>query len=133
MGAHQQDDIVESAPRVEDTRDFAEDEKPVLNHGGHGPTQRRLKDYHITWIGLCSGIGTGLFIGAGSAYATAGPAGLLLAYIVVGSVLWCVMQSISELATLVISNHPLPQHRWLTLQFLASHGWFISSLGYPLH
>jgi amino acid transporter len=110
MGAHQQDDIVATAPRVEDTQDFTEDEKPVLNHGGHGPTQRRLKDYHITWIGLCSGIGTGLFIGAGSAYATAGPAGLLLAYIVVGSVLWCVMQSISELATLVMSNHPLSQH-----------------------
>ncbi|KAI8717955.1 hypothetical protein NCS52_00873000 [Fusarium sp. LHS14.1] len=112
MGAHQQDDIVEPAPRVEDAQDFAEDEKPVLNHGGHGPTQRRLKDHHITWIGLCSGIGTGLFIGAGSAYATAGPAGLLLAYIVVGSVLWCVMQSISELATLLPTAGSFPH--WAT-------------------
>lgn len=52
-------------------------------------------------IGFCSGIGTGLFIGTGSAYANAGPAGLLLAYIIVGFILWCVMQSISELATVV--------------------------------
>jgi amino acid permease len=75
--------------------------EPQLNVGGHGGTQRRLKDYQVTMIGFCSGIGTGLFIGTGSAYATAGPAGLLLAYIVVGAVLWAVMQSIAELATLV--------------------------------
>ncbi|KAK0392958.1 hypothetical protein NLU13_2452 [Sarocladium strictum] len=73
---------------------------PQLGVGGHGGTQRRLRDYQVTMIGFCSGIGTGLFIGTGSAYAKAGPAGLLLAYIVVGFVLWCVMQSISELATL---------------------------------
>lgn len=75
--------------------------EPQLNVGGHGATQRRLRDYHVTMIGFCSGIGTGLFIGTGSAYANAGPAGLLLAYIIVGGVLWCVMQSIAELATLV--------------------------------
>lgn len=74
---------------------------PQLNVGGHGATQRRLRDYHITMIGFCSGIGTGLFIGTGAAYAKAGPAGLFLAYIIVGLVLWCVMQSIAELATLV--------------------------------
>lgn len=72
--------------------------------GGHGHTQRRLRNYQVTMMGFCSGIGTGLFIGTGSAYAKAGPAGLLLAYIVVGSVLWCVMQSIGELATLVFST-----------------------------
>jgi yeast amino acid transporter len=95
-------DAIQAAPPVVQNHE-TDDEKPVLNTGGHGPTQRRLKGYHITWIGLCSGIGTGLFIGTGSAYASAGPAGLLLAYIVVGAVLWCVMQSISELATLVRS------------------------------
>ena len=94
------DDAIESAPPL-DAAHLSDDEKPVLSNGGEGPTQRRLKGYHITWIGLCSGIGTGLFIGAGSAYATSGPAGLLLAYFVVGAVLWSVMQSISELATLV--------------------------------
>lgn len=99
------DDVIESAPAAvaHGAQHDTDDEKPVLNKGGHGTTQRRLKDYHITWIGLCSGIGTGLFIGTGSAYATAGPAGLLLAYLIVGAVLWCVMQSISELATLVCS------------------------------
>lgn len=76
-------------------------EEPQLNVGGHGATQRRLRNYQVTMIGFCSGIGTGLFIGSGAAYAKAGPAGLLLAYSIVGAVLWCVMQSIAELATLV--------------------------------
>lgn len=76
-------------------------EPPQLGVGGQGATQRRLRDYQVTMIGFCSGIGTGLFIGTGSAYASAGPAGLLLAYLVVGAVLWCVMQSICEMATVV--------------------------------
>ncbi|KAK7417262.1 hypothetical protein QQX98_004696 [Neonectria punicea] len=78
---------------------------PQLNVGGHGATQRRLRNYQVTMIGFCSGIGTGLFVGTGSAYATAGPAGLLLAYAVVGAVLWCVMQSICELATVVSAHY----------------------------
>ncbi|KAK5281879.1 hypothetical protein LTR20_009929 [Exophiala xenobiotica] len=67
--------------------------------GGRGGTQRRLRNYQVTMIGFCGGIGTGLFIGTGVAYAHAGPAGLLLAYIIVAGVLWSVMQSIAELAT----------------------------------
>lgn len=101
----ERDDIhrdVEPAGIEEDTDKIL---PPQIGVGGHGGTQRRLRDYQVTMIGFCSGIGTGLFIGTGSAYANAGPAGLLLAYIVVGFVLWCVMQSISELATLV---RPLP-------------------------
>lgn len=102
MSKYDQD--IEYAARPDDD---ASDDKPILepqlNVGGHAATQRRLKDYHVTMIGFCSGIGTGLFIGAGSAYANAGPAGLLLAYLIVGSVLWCVMQSVAELAT-VVSN-----------------------------
>lgn len=86
--------------------------EPQLGVGGHGATQRRLRGYHLTMIGFSSGIGTGLFIGAGSAYANAGPAGFLLAYIVVGFVLLCVMQSITELATLIPTAGSFPH--WAT-------------------
>jgi hypothetical protein len=127
---------LESPPRSE--HEGLDDEpilEPQLNVGGHGATQRRLRNYHVTMIGLCSGIGTGLFIGTGSAYATAGPAGLLLAYIVVGAVLYATMQSIAELATLVStytrctlcstcvylsSPRYLPRARFLTLQAASS-------------
>lgn len=87
-------------------------QEPQLGVGGHGATQRRLRGYHMTMIGISSGIGTGLFIGAGSAYASAGPAGLLLAYCIVGLILWCVMQSISELATLIPTAGSFPH--WAT-------------------
>ena len=80
---------------------YAVDDELERNVGGHGGTQRHLRNYQVTMIGFCSGIGTGLFVGSGAAYAKAGPAGLLLAYSIVGVVLWCVMQSIAELATLV--------------------------------
>ncbi|KAG2413347.1 hypothetical protein HFD88_002536 [Aspergillus terreus] len=83
-----------------------------LNVGGRGGTQRRLRNYQVRMIGFCGGIGTGLFVGTGAAYAKAGPAGLLLAYGVVGLVLWCVMQSIGELATLLPTAGSFPH--WAT-------------------
>ncbi|GAA6032974.1 hypothetical protein JCM8097_000079 [Rhodosporidiobolus ruineniae] len=82
--------------------------EPELGVGGHGKTQRGLSARHITFIGISGGIGTGLFIGAGAAYAKAGPAGLFLAYTVVGGILWCVMQSVSELATLIPTAGSFP-------------------------
>ncbi|KAI9036183.1 putative amino acid permease [Aspergillus affinis] len=99
-GAYADDDIPASKEEVQ------------LNVGGRGATQRRLKNYQVNMIGFCGGIGTGLFVGTGSAYATAGPAGLLLAYLVVGLVLWCVMQSIAELATLLPTAGSFPH--WAT-------------------
>ncbi|GAM91577.1 hypothetical protein ANO11243_096290 [Dothideomycetidae sp. 11243] len=86
--------------------------EPQLNVGGHGRTQRRLRNYHLTMIGLCSGIGTGLFVGTGAAYAKAGPGGLFLAFLTVGIILWCVMQSIAELATLIPTAGSFPH--WAT-------------------
>ena len=81
------------------------------------PTLRRsLKSRNIAFIGLGSGIGvgelrrilrhvrglsSGVFVGIGSALAGAGPAGLLMAYIITGALVWTVMQSIGEMGTLV--------------------------------
>lgn len=44
--------------------------------------------------------GTGLFIGSGSALATGGPASLLLAYVLVGFVIFCTIQALGEMAVL---------------------------------
>ncbi|WVR04493.1 hypothetical protein IAU60_001497 [Kwoniella sp. DSM 27419] len=79
-----------------------ESQTPIeLGVGGVGSTQRRLNRRHVAMIGFSGGIGTGLFIGTGAALAKAGPAGLLLAFIVVGSILWCVMEGLGEMATLI--------------------------------
>lgn len=95
-----------------DDRDAEPKEEMQLNVGGRAALQRRLHNYQVAMIGFCGGIGTGLFVGTGAAYAKAGPAGLLLAYIVVGMVLWCVMQSIAELATLFPTAGSFPH--WAT-------------------
>lgn len=42
--------------------------------------------------------GTGLFISSGSALNTGGPASVLLAYMIIGLMLYCVMQALGELA-----------------------------------
>lgn len=49
-------------------------------------------------------IGTGLFIGSGTAVAHAGPVGALIAYIFVGSIVYSVMTALGEIATYI----PIP-------------------------
>ncbi|KAJ5907027.1 Proline-specific permease [Penicillium subrubescens] len=122
------DDIRPDPVKV-DEYDATPKEELQLNVGGRGATQRRLRNYQVTMIGFCSGIGTGLFIGTGAAYAKAGPAGLLLAYIIVGMVLWCVMQSIAELATLLPTAGSFPH--WATRFIDPSVGFSLAiSYGY---
>lgn len=52
-------------------------------------------------IAIGGTIGTGLFIGSGSAIATAGPVGALIAYIFIGTVVYSVMISLAEIATFI--------------------------------
>lgn len=122
-------DAIRPDPVKVEEYDSSPKEELQLNVGGRGATQRRLRNYQVTMIGFCSGIGTGLFIGTGAAYAKAGPAGLLLAYIIVGMVLWCVMQSIAELATLLPTAGSFPH--WATRFIDPSVGFSLAiSYGY---
>ena len=52
-------------------------------------------------IGIGGGIGTGLFVGSGTALANAGPVGVLLAYIIIGMALFGVMEGLAEMSTLL--------------------------------
>ena len=55
---------------------------------------------------ICEGgtIGTGLFIGSGTAIAHAGPVGALIAYMFVGTIVYSVMTALGEIATYI----PIP-------------------------
>lgn len=46
-------------------------------------------------------IGPGYFVGMGTGLTSAGPAGLLLCFTVVGVLLWAVMQSLGELGAFI--------------------------------
>ena len=60
--------------------------------------KRGLKSRHITMISLGGTIGTGLFLASGSAIATAGPGGTLLAYALIGIMVYFLMTSLGEMA-----------------------------------
>jgi len=53
----------------------------------------------LSMIAVGGAIGTGLFFASGSAIAQAGPGGALVAYAVMGLAVYCMMQSLGEMAT----------------------------------
>lgn len=58
----------------------------------------KLKNRHLQMIAIGGSIGTGLFVGSGSALAQGGPAALVLAYGLIGVMLYCTVHALGELA-----------------------------------
>lgn len=65
----------------------------------YGYVHRGLKSRHIQFIALGGTIGTGLFLGIGTAFATAGPLSVLLGYTFTGFAVFALMQCLGEMAT----------------------------------
>ncbi|MED4455490.1 amino acid permease [Metabacillus fastidiosus] len=61
--------------------------------------KRGLKARHLMMISLGGSIGTGLFLGSGAAIYHAGPGGALLAYLIIGVMVYFIMTSLGELAS----------------------------------
>lgn len=74
---------------------------PVINEKNQpsNTLQRKLKARHLTMISLGGAIGTGLFLGSGPAIHSAGPGGALVAYAVIGIMVYFIMTSLGELAS----------------------------------
>lgn len=60
---------------------------------------RGLSSRHISMIAIGGAIGTGLFIATGGVISQAGPGGAILAYALIGIMLYFLMSSVGELAT----------------------------------
>lgn len=76
----------------------------VMDGGGsakQGELQRQLSGRHLNFIAIGGTIGTGFFLGTGTALVKAGPAGSLISYVFVGTVLWSVMVCLGEMATYI--------------------------------
>ncbi|ODN72883.1 hypothetical protein L202_08306 [Cryptococcus amylolentus CBS 6039] len=101
----------EGQPIIDYNTRNASDDREAYADGDvlvRAPLQRRLKGRHVTFIGFGGGIGVGVYVASGAALATAGPAGLLLAYALMGTVSWALMQSVGEITTLLPSAGNFP-------------------------
>ncbi|WVR08716.1 hypothetical protein IAU60_005774 [Kwoniella sp. DSM 27419] len=65
-----------------------------------GNMHRTLKQRHMAMIALGGAIGTGLFVGSGSALSSGGPVGLWLGYIFMSSIVYSMMVALGEMAAL---------------------------------
>ncbi|KAF2495423.1 arginine permease-like protein [Lophium mytilinum] len=61
--------------------------------------QRTLKSRHLQLIAVGGTVGTGVFIASGTSLSTAGPAGALIGYAFVGTIVYAVTFSLAELST----------------------------------
>ena len=80
-----------------DTASSAESDPQAFS----APLHRRLKSRHLQMIAIGGIIGPGLLVGSGNALHLAGPAGTLISFSLVGIIVFFVMQSLGELATVI--------------------------------
>lgn len=69
------------------------------NENPTGTLKRTLETRHLTMIAIGGSIGTGLFVSSGTSIQMAGPGGALIAYILIGIMVYLIMMSLGELAT----------------------------------
>lgn len=73
---------------------------PALDPGGeHGRLHRGLSTRQVQMIAIAGTIGTGLFLGTAKSLAQGGPASMLIAYSVVGFIVYVTLLLLGEMAT----------------------------------
>src|ERR1700759_1697950 len=70
-----------------------------MSSGEARELKRSIGNRQLSMIAIGGAIGTGLFFASGSAIAQAGPGGAVLAYAIMGLAVFCMMQSLGEMAT----------------------------------
>ncbi|KAK0636733.1 amino acid permease-domain-containing protein [Bombardia bombarda] len=73
---------------------------PVRPHAPETELRRSLKERHINMIGFSMVLGVGLFLSSGKVVSIAGPGGAILAYLVMGTLMWSTMASLGEMTAL---------------------------------
>lgn len=77
--------------------EMSETEKLAIRTA-NAPLRRKLRSRHLQMIAIGGSIGTGLFVGSGGVLRNSGPAGVLISYALIGSMMYSTVQSLGELA-----------------------------------
>ena len=87
--------------------------------------QRRLRARHLNMIAIGGAIGTGLFVASGATISQAGPGGALIAYALIGVMVWLVMQSLGEMAAYLPVAGSFQEYgrRYVSPSFGFAMGW----------
>jgi len=87
--------------------------------------KRSLKARHLSMIAIGGAIGTGLFLACGNAVSSAGPGGAVLAFAVMGVLVYFMMQSLGEMATLLPTSGSFSEYasRFIDPAFGFAIGW----------
>uniref|UniRef100_A0A0W0FBA3 Putative amino-acid permease inda1 n=1 Tax=Moniliophthora roreri TaxID=221103 RepID=A0A0W0FBA3_MONRR len=87
--------------------------------------QQKMKPRHLAMIAVGGSIGTGLFVGSGGALNKGGPAGVLIAWSLIGFMLINVTQALGEMAIVfpVSGGFYTLAHRFLDPGFAFAMGW----------
>ncbi|KAI5956543.1 hypothetical protein KGF54_001018 [Candida jiufengensis] len=75
-----------------------------------GELHRELKNKHIQMIALGGSVGTGLLIGSGGSLRTGGPASLIIAWGLVGTMVYCTIMALGELCVAFPVNGAFSQY-----------------------
>ena len=98
--------------------------RATIEHSKHS-LQRKLQSRHLTMIAMGGAIGTGLFVASGEVVSTAGPGGAVLAYAIIGIMVYFLMQSLGEMAALIPESGSFAEYarRFVSPSFGFAMGW----------
>ncbi|KAJ5333897.1 uncharacterized protein N7506_007680 [Penicillium brevicompactum] len=92
-------------PDTADMADSRDDAKSIeatqVHEVGQDQLNRALSQRHLVMMAIGGVIGPGYFMGMGTGLSTAGPAGLLICFAIVGILLWFVIQSLGEIGSFI--------------------------------
>jgi AAT family amino acid transporter len=98
---------MDSAIPVDNTKHTKHTSRTTLEEGqiDYAPTtdrlRRSLSARQVQMIAIGGTIGTGLFLGTGKSLAVGGPASLLIAYTIVGAIVYLTMLALGEMAAFI--------------------------------
>ncbi|MCH5641453.1 MULTISPECIES: amino acid permease [unclassified Gordonia (in: high G+C Gram-positive bacteria)] len=87
--------------------------------------RKGLQTRHISMLALGGAIGTGLFVASGATIADAGPGGAITAYLLMGAMVFFLMQSLGEMSAYIPCSNPFEEYgkRFVSPSFGFAAGW----------